>query len=308
MLVTTGTLSFPSFAGDGPQSAGQAVNFARPVVATMPLLAGFDVQFTNGDHHLHLLEVDLDTRSLSSVSTEISGRFGLRDHSGDWDDGYTGTMRYAVIGVEAGEQALGGTLTFPARAGSGPRTLSETIRFTTPAIEAHAAMMTGFLARFSREDHHLLQLENELITFVPSTEQLLVDGTYGLRDSSGSWDDAYDGQIRYAALGSQAENGRRPQIRTGQFEFPPVSGEGPRELSTQVTFANPIGNAAAALSGFSISYDRNDHHLLRANVEVEARKLSDTVVEVVGRFGLRDSSGDWDDAYTGVVQFAVIGE
>jgi hypothetical protein len=99
-----------------------------------------------------------------------------------------------------------------------------------------------------------------------------------------------------------------PQLRTGRLEFGPQSGSGRREQSMTITFAQPIGNCVAALTGYFVGFDGNDHHFHRALVEVEARKLSDREVEVVGRLGLRDLSGEWDDAYRGSLRFAVIGE
>jgi hypothetical protein len=307
MMIQQGSLGFPSFRESGPQTVEQALNFRRAPASIAAFLSGFDVQFVDADHHLHILDVDLRTRNLSPQSVEVTGQFGLRDLSGNWDDRYAGFVRYVLVGAEAGEELLGGTLNFPRASGSGPRTLNETVRFGNAARNA-AAALTGFMARFSTEDHHLLQLEADVASQSPGPSQLQISGTYGLRDSSGNWDDAYDGLIRHAALGTTPTESGFGEIRTGRMDFAPQSGSGPREQTTSIAFANPIGNCAAVLTGFLIGFDQNDHHFHRAIVEVEARKLSDTQVEVVGRLGLRDDSGQWDDAYRGSLRFAVISE
>jgi hypothetical protein len=307
MLIQQGSLGFPSFRESGPQTVEQALNFRRTRASVAAFLSGFDVQFVDSDHHLHSLDIDLRTRNLSRQSVEVTGQFGLRDLSGNWDDRYAGFVRYTLVGAEAGEELLGGTLNFPRVNGSGPRTLNEAVRFAN-GVQNTAAGLTGFMGRFSTADHHLLQLESDVASQSPGPSQLQVSGTYGLRDSSGNWDDDYDGLIRYAALGTSPTESGFGEIRTGRLDFPPQAGSGPREQTTAITFANPIGNCAAVLTGFLIGFDQNDHHFHRAIVEVEARKLSDTQVEVVGHFGLRDDSGEWDDAYRGSIRFAVISE
>jgi hypothetical protein len=307
MLIQQGTLSFPSFKDSGPRTIEQALNYSRPIRLTAALISGFDVQFVDDDHHLHSLEIDLRTRNLSDQSIEVTGEFGLRDRSGHWDDRYAGSARYTLVAVEGQEQILGGTLNFPSRSGSGPSSINESIRFASN-VEETASMLTGFHARFTTEDHHLLQLEVDLRAQLPSANQLQVTGTYGLRDSSGHWDDRYDGLINYIGLGTTRVANGISQIRSGRMEFAPQSGTGPREQSSNVSFANPVGNCAAVLTGFLIGFDENDHHFHRAIVEVEARKLSETNIEVLGRLGLRDLSGHWDDGYRGSVRYAVIAE
>ena len=307
MLIQQGSIPFPSFRDRGPQIAEQAVNFQRPVASSLALLSGFDVQFVDDDHHLHELNIDLNSRNLSNQSTEVSAEFGLRDRSNQWDDRYAGAVRYVLLGIQPGEEGLGGTLAFAGQSGNGPRTANENVRFAAN-VDSVAAGLTGFVARFATGDHHLLQLEVDLQSQAPAPNQLLVAGTYGLRDSSGNWDDQYEGAIRYAGLGMMRNGEGGPQLRTGRLEFGPQSGAGPREQSMTIAFAQPVGNCAAALTGFLLGFDGNDHHFHRAVVEVEARKLSDREVEVVGRLGLRDLSGEWDDAYRGSLRFAVIGE
>lgn len=306
MIVRQGTLAFSSFKGTGPQRTEQALNSPLAAQPGVALLAGFDVQFADDDHHLHLLEVDVQSRSLSSYASEITGTLGLRDASGHWDDRYAETIRYALVHPETPEQILGGTLSFPAAEGSGPRTLNESVQFAQSVDEA-VGVLTGFLARFSTDDHHLLELESDIDAQSPAPDQLQISGTFGLRDSSGSWDDKYDGELRYAALGTVRTDMGMAQLRTGRVDFSPQSGQGPRQHTQKIGFSNPVGDCVAVLTGFSVGYDKNDHHFQRAVIEAEARKMSDREVEVICTLGLKDTSGHWDDAYRGSVRFAVLG-
>jgi len=308
MLIQQGALSYPSIEGAGPQTAEQVINLTDPVEKNSVFLSGFDLDFFGDDNsddpQLHLLQIDTESKNLSQYALEVTGRLGVRDRSGQWDDNYGGTVRYTLVGAQQDEELLGGTLTFPASAGSGPRTKNEGLQFSSPRANSVAGLCS-FLARFTTSDHPLQQLEVDVDSQSPGPNQLQVSGTYALRDASGTWDDEYDGRIAYAALGGGNSGGLK--IRTGRLEFPSQAGSGPRELSMNITFAEPIGMCAAVLTGFQIAFAEGDHDIRRVLVETEARKLSSTNIEVVCRLGLRDKSTDWDDKYYGSVRFAVIG-
>ncbi|MEX0290561.1 MAG: hypothetical protein AB3N14_15765 [Flavobacteriaceae bacterium] len=311
MLIQQGTLPFTSHSGTGPQKEEQTVNFPRPANNVVALLSGFEVEFVDDERPLHLMEIDLNTRNLSNQAIEITGSLGLRDRSNVWDDTYRGHIRYAVIGSEANSELLGGTLLFPSQDGAGPFTLSENIQYAE-RIEASASLLTGFKARYSTDDENLLELQVDLNSQMPSTNQMQISGAYGLRDNSGNWDNRYDGTIHYSGIGIRRSidpGGNTPQIRTGSIEFDFHSGSGPREESMRISFDRPIGNCIAALTGFLVGFDSSDDHPVhKVIINVEARKMSNTEVEVVGSLGLRDNSNHWDDRYRGSIRFAVIAE
>jgi hypothetical protein len=308
MLILQGALSYPSIEDFGPQTAEQVVNLIEPVHTHVALLSGFVLDFFGDDNsddpQLHLLQIDLGSNNLSQYAVEVNGRLGVRDRSGQWDDNYGGTVIYTLVGAQQGEEILGGTLTFPSSAGAGPRTRNETLQFTQSATNATAGL-SGFLARFTTSDHPLQQLEVDVDSQTPGPNQLQVSGTYGLRDASGTWDDRYDGRISYAALGGGTA--RMLKIRTGRLEFSSQGGAGPREMSMGISFAQPIGMCAAALTGFELAFAEGDHDIRQVVIETEAQKLSDTDVEVYCQLGLRDKSKDWDDPYYGSVRFVVLG-
>ena len=78
--------------------------------------------------------------------------------------------------------------------GSGPRPASRTFVFPR-AVKTAVAGLSGYVAEFSNgDDHHLGRVEIRLETTILDNT-VTVDGTFGLRDWSGDWDDEYAGSI-----------------------------------------------------------------------------------------------------------------
>ncbi len=98
------------------------------------------------------------------------------------------------------------------------------------------------------------------------------------------------------------------EFRRGSLDFSlPLSGSGPRTASTTLVFSRPVLNAAVGLTGYSAAYSGSDHHVGRLDVQV-GRTVNNNTVTVNGTFGVRDWSGNWDDAYQGSIDFAVVAE
>jgi hypothetical protein len=101
------------------------------------------------------------------------------------------------------------------------------------------------------------------------------------------------------------------EIRESSLSFPEVEGEGPQTASLQLSFPRTVTTVAASISGYTALFeDREDHHVGRLEIEVNAavNDDDDTLVDVTGRFGLRDWSNEWDDPYSGVVDISVLAE
>jgi len=99
------------------------------------------------------------------------------------------------------------------------------------------------------------------------------------------------------------------QIATGTITFSPVSGQGPRTATQDVTFPSPVSTATAMLTGMNVEFSHhNDHHMGNLQVGVAGAQLDPHTVRVTASFGLRDWSGNWDDDYNGQVSFVVIGQ
>jgi hypothetical protein len=93
-----------------------------------------------------------------------------------------------------------------------------------------------------------------------------------------------------------------------RFSFPSRTG-GPQTQSLTVGFFTFPRSAVAAINGFSIGYTNSDHHLLREEIDVSTTILNGTQgpeVNVRVNFALRDSSGNFDDAYSGFVDVVLI--
>lgn len=99
MFVVPQEVTFPTVSGNGPQSQSVTVHMPGAVTQAAAILTGFDVEYSHGDdHHLGRLEVDLDVGAVNGSDVSVTIRYGLRDWSGNWDDGYDGTVSFAVVG------------------------------------------------------------------------------------------------------------------------------------------------------------------------------------------------------------------
>lgn len=100
-------------------------------------------------------------------------------------------------------------------------------------------------------------------------------------------------------------------LRFSSFNFPQTEDTGPQRAQAQLSFARRVRQVAVGLTGYSATFqNRDDHHLGFLTVELDATVNSGdaTKVDVGGVFGLRDWSGEWDDPYSGIVEFAVFAD
>jgi hypothetical protein len=97
------------------------------------------------------------------------------------------------------------------------------------------------------------------------------------------------------------------EIQTTSLDFSqPVSGSGPRTTSQTLVFPRQVDRAVAGLTGYFAEYaGQNDHHLGQLTVQLDTAINANTVT-VTGTFGLRDWSGNWDDAYDGNIECVVL--
>jgi hypothetical protein len=83
--------------GSGPRPASKTMVFPRGVTAAVAGLAGYMTEFSGGDdHHVGMIDVRLAT-DINGDAVTVTGHFGLRDWSGDWDDNYDGLINFTVI-------------------------------------------------------------------------------------------------------------------------------------------------------------------------------------------------------------------
>ena len=93
-------------------------------------------------------------------------------------------------------------LLFPKTRNTGPIAASATVTFPR-GVTGAAAVLTGYSATFeNHDDHHLGRLDIALDTAIDTTDSRIVrvDGSFALRDFSGTFDDAYSGTANFAVL------------------------------------------------------------------------------------------------------------
>src|SRR5262245_48855081 len=85
-----------------PRMLSTRAKFDRPVQAYWVSLVGYDLKFTgNTGKYLQrqMVSGDAFAKVIDGTELEVSGKMGLRDGSGDWDDMYEGTITVAVTAV-----------------------------------------------------------------------------------------------------------------------------------------------------------------------------------------------------------------
>ena len=92
------TFPFPSVTGKR-QTQIQRLEFGRPIHAgtAFAMLAGFEIQYDNGDHHVLQEQVQVDVNGVNGTSVDVAATFLLRDGSGNIDDPYSGFISALVI-------------------------------------------------------------------------------------------------------------------------------------------------------------------------------------------------------------------
>lgn len=99
MQIANQSVSFGSLSGSGPQTQTVTVTMPAAVTQATAILNGFIAEYSGGDdHHLGQLNVQLGVGAINGANVAVSVQLGLRDWSGDWDDGYDGEVFFTVIG------------------------------------------------------------------------------------------------------------------------------------------------------------------------------------------------------------------
>ncbi len=95
------TLKVDNKRGEPEPVMGKAT-FDRPVEAYWLSVVGADIKFIRDNEkqvNRHLFSVDPFAKVINGKEVEISGKLGIRDGSGNFDDPYEGTLTVAVTAV-----------------------------------------------------------------------------------------------------------------------------------------------------------------------------------------------------------------
>ncbi|MBR1279772.1 hypothetical protein [Bradyrhizobium sp. AUGA SZCCT0283] len=105
MEVRSGSFSYVRIRDTGPQIHERTFNFNSPVNQAVAILTGTNFGFSpRNDHHLGLVSVRLD-RIIDDDVVTVTGTFGVRDWSDEWDDDYEGTIQFLLLAdLETGAQ------------------------------------------------------------------------------------------------------------------------------------------------------------------------------------------------------------
>jgi hypothetical protein len=87
---------FPSVTGIR-QGQIRQLNFGRPINTAFAMLAGFEIQYNNGDHHILQEQIQVEVNGINGTSVRVAATFLLRDGSGNIDDPYSGFISALVI-------------------------------------------------------------------------------------------------------------------------------------------------------------------------------------------------------------------
>jgi hypothetical protein len=92
-----------------------------------------------------------------------------------------------------------------------------------------------------------------------------------------------------------------------RFDFPPFKGRA-LVFTKRVGFASKVTRSSAVIRGFDIGFNNGEHPLLRTQIDVSTSFISDTAIDVIVNFSIRDNSGNFDDPYSGFVDVLVIAD
>lgn len=95
LAFKTVRIKFPSAKGEEQHQDGVAV-FDKGVKAADASLKGFNVQYTESDHHLLVIEIHVNNVSINDTKVSFGVDYLLRDHSGNIDDPYEGWIDVLV--------------------------------------------------------------------------------------------------------------------------------------------------------------------------------------------------------------------
>ena len=81
----------------GPQIKELPYAFPANVLKAEAVISGSFFEFVGDDHPLYQLEADARVKGIIGNVVEVEVVFGIRDHTGTWDDLYDGLVDVTVI-------------------------------------------------------------------------------------------------------------------------------------------------------------------------------------------------------------------
>lgn len=186
---------------------------------------------------------------------------------------------------------------------------------------AISSLRIGYGTGTSPTDHHVERLvarfDSAEIDYAASSDEwgVIVGGEVGLRDH-GVFDDPFHGMLTFLVFALGLTRGIEMPIEIYEVEGTFEGGRGEDRLPTfhmppVVKRSTRINSAHLALNSLDIQFLNGDHYLQELTVDLDEPRIRNepeqAVVEVSGRFGLRDS-GNFDDPYRAFVRCLIIAD
>jgi len=172
-----------------------------------------------------------------------------------------------------------GSLAFVRARDSGPRTNRTFFNFTTSVRQA-AAILKGTSFGFSPRDDQYLGMVNIRLSTSIDDDVVTVEGTFGVRDWSGEWDDDYEGNIQFVLL-ADLETGFVPSNIS-------ITGV---EYNQTIQFFRSQLDPATARPDNSIGLIAGKNTILRVYVDTQADPARPTIGMVAGLLEIRLPGG-----------------
>ncbi len=114
-----------------------------------------------------------------------------------------------------------GTLSFLRARDIGPRTEPMTFNFSNPVRQAVAGLVGTNFGFSPRDDHHLGLVNVRLSTSI-NNDVVTVEGTFGVRDWSGEYDDDYEGSIQFVLMAELETGSVASNLTVTSVEYNPT--------------------------------------------------------------------------------------
>jgi len=178
-----------------------------------------------------------------------------------------------------------GSLTFPRSDQPGPRTTAQVFNFTGPVNQA-VAMLTGTEFGFSQPDgdHHVGRVTT-LLDVVIDDDIVTVEGTFGVRDWSGDWDDDYQGSLQFLLLADIATDVVPSNLSITGIEHTQAIQHFRSQLHLDAASAGP-DNWIPLIAGKDT--------ILRVFVDTGDDSTRPTIGQVTGLLEFRTQGGTWN--------------
>jgi len=175
-----------------------------------------------------------------------------------------------------------GTLSFLRARDIGPRTEPMTFNFSNPVRQAVAGLAGTNFGFSPRDDHHLGLVNVRLSTSI-NNDVVTVEGTFGVRDWSGEYDDDYEGSIQFVLMAELETGSVASNLTITSVEY-----------NQTIQFFRSQLDPATAQRDNSIGLIAGKSTVLRTFVDTQTDPTRPTIASISGLLEIRlPNSATW---------------